>query len=107
MPQLNHAADSPLQALTPITQDRNSRVCRSDAEDMETVWRSSSRGVSTRPRNSTIPPENPAPAKLTMPPENTAAEVAAVKDNARDVEVQALPGFRRFLLEVGAVMSRR
>src|ERR1700675_2077039 len=41
MPQLNHAADSPPRALAPCLQHRNSRVCRSDAKRMETVWRSS------------------------------------------------------------------
>jgi hypothetical protein len=42
MPQLNHATDSPLRALVLIPRHRNSRMCRSDAEGMETVWRSSS-----------------------------------------------------------------
>ena len=64
---------------------------------------------------STSPPENSAPPKLTVPPENWArlkvavpagelqrlvAEVAAVKDNAREVEVQALPGHRSVFFEV-------
>jgi hypothetical protein len=40
MPQLGHAADSPWPPWPLVTQ-RNSRMCRSDAEGMETVWRSS------------------------------------------------------------------
>ena len=35
-----------------------------------------------------------------MPPENRRGEVTAVKDNAREVEVQALPGHRRAIFEV-------
>src|SRR5215470_6296978 len=44
MPRLNHAADS-LRALALVTQHHNSRVCKSDAECMQTVWRSSSLGL--------------------------------------------------------------
>ena len=35
MPQLNHAADSPLRALALITQHCNSGVCRTHADGME------------------------------------------------------------------------
>jgi len=38
MPQLGHAADPPRPLRLLVTQ-RNSRICRSDAEGMETVWR--------------------------------------------------------------------
>ena len=38
MPQVNHAADSPLRALARVT-DRNSRLWRSDRERVEVVWR--------------------------------------------------------------------
>ena len=44
MPRLNRAADS-LRALALVTQHHNSRVCKSDAECMQTVWRSSSLGL--------------------------------------------------------------
>ena len=48
-----------------------------------------------------MPPENRAPLKLTVAAgELGAAEVAAVKDNAREVEVQALPGHRSVFFEV-------
>ena len=37
----------------------------------------------------------PGPLKRTMPPVNSGAEeIAAVEDNVREVEVQALPGHR-------------
>ena len=49
MPQPNHATDSPLWfprgPWLLVTQHRNSRMCRNDAERVEMVWRSSSCGV--------------------------------------------------------------
>ena len=43
----------------------------------------------------------PGDAEADLPPENRAeAEVAAVKDNAREVKVSALPGRRSVLSEV-------
>jgi hypothetical protein len=49
MPQLYHATDSPLQALALVTRYHNSRMCRSGAECMETVWRSLVPAVFTGP----------------------------------------------------------
>ena len=45
MPQLNHAADSPLRALALITQHRNARMCRSVTERVEMVWRPADPGT--------------------------------------------------------------
>ena len=48
-----------------------------------------------------MPPENLAPSKLDHAAgESGASEVTAVKDDAREVEVQALPGHRRVIFEV-------
>jgi hypothetical protein len=63
MPQI------PPAGLDLYHQHSNSRVCRSDAERMETVWRSSSRGVSTRPPARAAAPQrvNPKSRKRTAP----------------------------------------